>query len=254
MSLNLTCEAVARAASGEPVKREGAELLYRCPHPEGHKHGDSHPSLKINAKKDVWGCFVCGAKGKAWALAAFIAGCDPGDKAAVKAWLKGKGLFSDTPGSKPGNGTGKPMGKLVATYDFVDESGKLLYQEVRFEPKDFKLRRPDGKGGWIWHLECNDGCKCEPKLQPVRRVLYSLPTVLKATCVLLVEGPKDCETALKLGLVATTNAMGAKAPWHQEYSESLRGKRLCVIADADPTGVAHAKEVAHSLILLCYKI
>ncbi len=169
MSLNLTCDAVVRAELGEPAKREGAELLYRCPHPECHKNGDSHPSLKINTKKDIWGCFVCGMGGTAWQLAAFIAGVEPGDKAAVKTWLKGKGLFSDTPVSKPVNGAGKPMGKLVATHDFVDESGKLLYQEVRFEPKDFKLRRPDGEGGWVWHLECNDGCKCGPKIPPVRR-------------------------------------------------------------------------------------
>jgi hypothetical protein len=73
MALSLKCEDVARAAMGEPAKCEGAELLYRCPQPDCHKNGDSHPSLKINPKKNVWACFPCDAKGKAWALAAFIA-------------------------------------------------------------------------------------------------------------------------------------------------------------------------------------
>jgi len=41
MSVHLTCGDVARAVWGEPPKREGAELLYRCPHPEGYKNGDS---------------------------------------------------------------------------------------------------------------------------------------------------------------------------------------------------------------------
>ena len=47
----LSCEAIARAALGEPLKRERAELLYRCPRPERHTNGDAHPSLKINAEK-----------------------------------------------------------------------------------------------------------------------------------------------------------------------------------------------------------
>lgn len=237
--MKFTCEQVARAGLGEPGKREGTELLYPCPHPERHQHGDAHPSLKINPKKDTWGCFVCGVGGTAWQLAAFIAGVDPGDNAAVKAWLKERGLLNGpTSGGK----------HITATYDFTDEAGRLLYQEVRYEPKDFKFRRPNGKGGWVWHLECNEDCKCEPKLPPVRRVLYNLPTLLKATSVLVLEGPKDCESAQKLGLVATTNAMGAKAPWLPGYSETLRGKRLCLAADADAPGVAHTKDAARSLI------
>jgi hypothetical protein len=79
-------------------------------------------------------------------------------------------------------------------------------------------------------------------------VLYNLPAVLKATFVLVVEGPKDCETARKLGLASTTNAMGANAPWLPEYSESLRDMPVCVIADADPPGVDHAKDAARSLL------
>jgi hypothetical protein len=40
--------------------------------------------------------------------------------------------------------------KIVATYDYCDEHGNLLYQVLRYEPKTFKQRRPDGKGGYIW--------------------------------------------------------------------------------------------------------
>ena len=43
--------------------------------------------------------------------------------------------------------------KIVATYDYTDANGgALLYQVVRYEPKDFRQRRPDGNGGWIWKL------------------------------------------------------------------------------------------------------
>ena len=32
--------------------------------------------------------------------------------------------------------------RIVATYDYRDEAGELLFQVVRFEPKDFRQRRP----------------------------------------------------------------------------------------------------------------
>src|SRR5207253_154289 len=47
----------------------------------------------------------------------------------------------------------KPSSKLVRTYDFTDERGKILFQEVRLEPKGFYFRRPDGQGGWIKNLD-----------------------------------------------------------------------------------------------------
>jgi hypothetical protein len=68
--------------------------------------------------------------------------------------------------------------RIVAAYDYRDESGLLQYQTVRLDPKDFKQRRPDGKGGWIWSLK------------GVRFVLYRLPELLKrnSETVFICEG------------------------------------------------------------------
>jgi hypothetical protein len=45
---------------------------------------------------------------------------------------------------------------IVATYEYPDAAGALLYQAVRYEPKDFRCRRPDGAGGWDQsNLEAN---------------------------------------------------------------------------------------------------
>ena len=42
-----------------------------------------------------------------------------------------------------GNGHAKAkLGRQVAAYSYVDERGELVFQVVRFDPKDFRQRRP----------------------------------------------------------------------------------------------------------------
>ena len=128
--------------------------------------------------------------------------------------------------------------RIIATCDYKDESGRLLYQVVRYEPKDFRQRRPDGQGGWIWNLE------------GVRRVLYRLQELLQANPVdwfFVVEGEKDVDRLFAEGLVATTCAMGA-GKWEDHYSEFLNDRsKVAVIPDNDDSGRRHAKAVAESL-------
>src|SRR4029077_18553990 len=42
--------------------------------------------------------------------------------------------------------------QIVATHDYRDATGELIYPAIRFEPKNFALRRPDGAGGWVWNM------------------------------------------------------------------------------------------------------
>jgi 5S rRNA maturation endonuclease (ribonuclease M5) len=127
---------------------------------------------------------------------------------------------------------------IVKTYDYRDESGQLLYQVVRYEPRDFRQRRPDGKGDWIWNLE------------GVRRVLYRLQELLRASSddwVFIVEGEKDVDRLYDEGLVATTCPMGA-GKWNDNYSEFLNDRsKVAIIPDNDDAGKNHAKKVAESL-------
>ena len=103
--------------------------------------------------------------------------------------------------------------RIVAEYDYCDEFGALLFQVLRYTPKGFSQRRPDGRGGWI------------PSVKGVRHVLYRLPAVINAAIVLVVEGEKDADTATDLGFVATCNAGGA-GKWRAEYAEHLRNRLL----------------------------
>jgi len=46
----------------------------------------------------------------------------------------------------------KPKRQVVATYPYRDAEGNLLYEVVRYDPKGFRQRRPNGNGGWIGNL------------------------------------------------------------------------------------------------------
>ena len=90
--------------------------------------------------------------------------------------------------------------KFVAAYDFTDEHGHLLFQKVRFVNQDgvktFRQRKPDENGEWIYSLG------------ETPKVLYNLPGVLAAKAkgepIWVVEGEKDANTLIEMGLCATT--------------------------------------------------
>ena len=143
-------------------------------------------------------------------------------------------LFAD------GNGNGMQKPQIVATYDYVDEKGALLYQVVRMDPKEFRQRRPSGSG-WDWSLG------------NARRVLYRLPRVVaevgSSGTVVVVEGEKDVLNLERVGKVATTCSGGA-GRWQGEFSRVLAGAgRVAVIADDDEPGRKHAFRIGGSLLL-----
>lgn len=124
--------------------------------------------------------------------------------------------------------------KIVATYDYTDEQGNVLYQKVRFDPKDFKQRHKNGGGEYVWNLN------------GVRRVLYNLPNVLKAEKTYLVEGEKDAHNLIdKAGVVATT--AGGANDWRTDMASCLSGKHVVIIPDMDGPGLALARIEAHDL-------
>ena len=138
-----------------------------------------------------------------------------------------------------GNGPKHASSKIiVATYDYVDEEGRLKYQVVRFEPKGFAQRHPDGKGGWKWDLK------------GMKKVPYRLPEVIKGIeegkPIIIVEGEKDADNLAKLGLTATTNSGGA-GKWDADHSKWLGGAEVVILPDNDVPGRKHAKEVSESL-------
>jgi RecA-family ATPase len=124
----------------------------------------------------------------------------------------------------------KPKGKLSETYPYTDADGTLLYQVLRYVPKGFAQRRPDGNGGWIWSL--GD-----------RRVLYRWPELLKYpdATVFVTEGEKDANNVAALGHCATTVAHGR---WTDGCVAALRGRHVLILEDADESGRTKALNAA----------
>jgi archaellum biogenesis ATPase FlaH len=124
-------------------------------------------------------------------------------------------------------------------YDYRDEHGNLLYQSIRFcsnGAKDFRQRRPDGAGGWIW------------KMQGVRRLCYRLNKLQGKEAIVIVEGEKDADRLWSIGLPATTNSGGA-GKWQEDLTKQIvaaGAKRIVVLPDNDPPGEAHGRQVARS--------
>src|SRR5215471_19110752 len=105
------------------VRTEGSGWKALCP-----AHADKNPSLSIRQ-----------ADGKT--LIHCHAGCST-EAVLTALELESRDLFEDERGER----------QIVAEYDYRDEKGELLFQVVRYQPKDFRQRRPDGSGGWIWKL------------------------------------------------------------------------------------------------------
>lgn len=133
---------------------------------------------------------------------------------------------------------------LVATYDYRNEKGELLFQKQRFVDqwgkKTFRQRRPDpaNPGKYIFSLD------------DTPKILYKLPEIIEARknseIIWLVEGEKDADNISKLGFCATTPPNGA-GKWLDIHTRALEGAQVWIVADNDIVGRQHAQTVAKTL-------
>jgi len=224
----MLCEPVARSLWGDPSQSSDKELRW-----------GAHGARALDRRSGLWFDHEAAEGGSSIELIRRERGLD--FQGAV-AWLRREGFLADGVAKPNGhaapNGTTKPGAKPVTVYDYVDRDGQCRFQVVRFEPKNFRQRRPDGHGGWVWNL---DG---------IEPVLYRLPELIEAVSgnhpIFVVEGEKDVETLLWHGIPATTCAGGANK-WRPQYDEAFRDADVIVMGDNDKGGREHMESVAASL-------
>jgi hypothetical protein len=201
---------VAREILGEPnrVLSSAHELRF-----------GSHGSLSVDLNKGTWFDHEAGEGGGLFDFLRAKVGCQ--DTKSGFEWLELKG-FKKT---RKGNGFHPGAATIDAVYQYPDEIGDVLFEVVRFRPKTFRQRRPEGKGGHVWNIH------------GVRRVPFRLPELNEALAmertVWIVEGEKDVLNLARIGVPATCNAMGAGA-WHPDLNRYFARGDIIVVADNDP--------------------
>lgn len=189
------------------VKPGNGGWLGRCP-----AHEDQVQSLKIDEGDDGRALIFCHA------------GCAPSSILSAMG-LSMADLFTKT----------DPVEQLpIATYDYKDAFGALVYQVCRYPGKQFRQRRPDGVGGWVWNMT------------GVKRLPYRLNELKDKEVVVVVEGEKDADRLWSVGIPATTSTAGAKK-WGAGESQALKAAgaaRIIILPDNDEAGKNHADVVA----------
>ena len=196
-------------------RRVGSGFMICCP-----AHEDRNPSCSITQAGDRL-------------LVHCHAGCD---QKAIIAALRDRGLWDGPerpfrPARRASGQARRTMGprKIEATYPYCDETGRVLFEVVRFSPKGFAQRRPNGDGGWTWGAG-------------KRIVLYHLVELIQSPIVFIVEGERDVETMRSWGFAATCNPMGA-GKWRDEFNPFFKDKNIFVVPDRDEPGYAHARSI-----------
>jgi 5S rRNA maturation endonuclease (ribonuclease M5) len=222
-------------ARGVVLLGNGPRKMGKCPF-----HEDKQASMSVDTNKGLFNCFGCKAAGSVIDLIMRF------ENKSVKEVLGNNGESkyqrpppapsqpdsdlppgfdalppeSDpTPQIKPT----EPPREIEKIYDYTDEFGTLAYQVIRYKPKTFRQRRPNGGGGWVWNME------------GATRILYRAAEVMRSQTVALAEGEKDADTLTELGFCGTTHVAGTKS-WLDAYSEKLAGKDLLLFHDNDKAG------------------
>jgi 5S rRNA maturation endonuclease (ribonuclease M5) len=202
---------VLAALSDGGIKKIAGGWMAVCP-----AHADGTPSLSVSEGSTQPVVLNCHA------------GCDPRD---ILAALKLS--WADVCEERSAPAPVKPE-----HYPYLNETGELLYEVVRMPGKQFRQRRPDGDGGWVWRLD------------DTRRVIFRLPEVIAAVAagepVFVCEGEKDVQAIERAGHVATCNSGGA-GKWRAEYDSVFANADVVIVADIDEPGQRHARQVKDHL-------
>lgn len=206
-------EPVAKELLGEPNRKfsSATELRY-----------GSRGSISVDLSKGTWYDFETAEGGGVAALIARQTRTEPSE------WLKARGYGDDAPRKPNGSGGNVvPLRRIVKEFNYRDADGTMLFQVVRYEPKDFRQRRRDEsrEDGWNWSTK------------GIKQVPYMLPELQEplgnGNIIYIVEGEKVADQMWSLNLPATCNAGGA-GKWSDAITPYFAGADIVIIPDYDP--------------------
>lgn len=200
----MTCAELAQRLDARPC---GDGYVARCPVPgHGRGRGDRSPSLSISESAVngalLWRCYA-GCSQEAVALAL-------GLNKSVK----------------------KAPSKIVATYDYRDATGELLYLKKRLEPG-----LNGGRKSFVFEHNGQKGRGGDA-------VLYNQSALVRADIVYVTEGEAKADLLHSWGLAATCLDAGAGSPFRPEYAELLAGKHIVILTDNDRPGKRYGEKIA----------
>lgn len=229
-----TLEAIAHTLGGEV---RGSRACFPTP---GHSEKD----------RGSWASIVPGAPD-----GVLIHSANGGDPIAIKNILRDAGVLPSpgersggVPWNPPARETGKsPLPALhlgagqqvVASFEYVDEGGKVLYRKHRIEPgengrsKCFRYDHVDDQGAW------KSGAG-------ERRVPYRLLDLLAAPNdlpVYMTEGEAKADKLASWGLLATS----FKEWKGREFGQFIKGRRVYILPDHDESGRAQRDRACHEI-------
>ncbi|WP_067885358.1 glutaredoxin domain-containing protein [Nocardia vaccinii] len=236
--------------AGRFGRRSGAWTVYNCP-----AHEDSDPSLGVvynpAKQRTVVRCFTgCADEDVLAAIGLRVADLyDDARRFTSRHAAPYRPRITPSPRPFPRTPRDDPLGpqsgppRIAARYYYRLPDGTAAGRVTRaYIPHEKGTKRVFWQHQWDGHAWARGGF---PTL------LYHLPEVIAAVrdgrTIYLVEGEKDADNAIRAGLTATCNAMGA-GKFRVQHADQLAGaRRVVIVTDRDKAGRRHGAAIAELL-------
>jgi hypothetical protein len=199
--------------------------------------GDNPQSFVVHDQGRKWTCHTKGC-GKAGSVIDFVAAMEKVETQEafikLKEWFHLEGEKHEVKAVQPFVQVGEPI-----LYEYRNADGTLAYTVKRIDKSNGEKTRKE------FIPELPDGTHALPS---EKRVLYNLPAITACgeDFVCLCEGEKTANALIECGFVGTTFSNGCSG-WLDQYAESLKGKDVVLMPDADEGGEKWLKTVTEGL-------
>ena len=230
----LSCADVLRETGVDPSRS------FSCPFPE---HADNNPSANLIKDGTQFYCHACKKGGDVIDLYGIVHGMTKKDVLSTlsERFANNSSTYQSSPKKRVEWIYDAPVYRHI--YQHADKS---YAYEVRRIASACGTKKKYQQGRMInnrWELG----------LSANHRILYSLPNIVNASRVYLVEGEKCADRLIQEGLDATTTTggAGARLHWMESYTQALAGREVVIIPDNDEVGRMHAENILEQIKERC---